>query len=342
MASLLTGILLINLGTPRNYSVIAVREYLNEFLSDPFVVDLPAVLRWILVKGIIAPFRARYSSGLYKKIWTEEGSPLLVNSQNFLQHLQQKLQGQYFVTLGMRYGEPDIAQAIDELLAHHCERIIILPLFPQYSLAASETAIQRALHVLHEKAPKISYQVVQDFYEHPAFVVPLAQKISSINKRFQADCILMSYHSLPVRQLTKTEQTTPQACLTGKPCPVITRENRSCYRAQCYTTSRALANELKLTEDQYQVCFQSRLGRVPWIEPYADKIIEELFQRGIRRLLVVCPSFVADCLETLEEMNIRLRNIWFKLGGEAFELVPCLNADEAWIEEFPKIWESSR
>ena len=326
------GILLVNLGTPDNSSVGAVRRYLREFLSDPYVIDLPALPRWLLVNGIIAPFRAKSSAKLYQSIWTEEGSPLLVHALALEKKLQQQVKDKAHIALGMRYGKPNIAAAVDRLLSLHCDRITIVPLFPQYSYAASETAIVKAVDVLHSKAPKMPYQVIEDFYAAPGFIEPLAAKIKAQAQSFKPDRMLMSYHSIPVRQLDKTEKNVAQACKVGQPCPMINEKNARCYRAQCYATSRALAKAAGLDTQQFSVSFQSRLGRIPWVKPYTDEILPELYQQGVRRLMVVSPSFVADCLETLEELNVELQRQWLELGGEAFELVPCLNDDDAWVQ----------
>lgn len=322
-----TGILLINLGTPDHCDPPSVRRYLKEFLSDPRVIDLPYSLRWLLLHAVILPFRPKKTAEAYQQIWSE-GSPLLKHSEALRDALRKKLGEQYCVALGMRYGNPSIASALEEL--KDCERLIILPLFPQYSSAATGSALEKTLSLLsqHWNIPEII--TVSDFYEDAGFIQAYADVIRDAIAGKKIDLVLFSYHGLPERHIKKSGCV--KSCV-NEACPKIDSENRFCYRAQCYATSHALAKSLGLAPEQYAVSFQSRLGRTPWIKPYTDELLVRLIQKGIRHIAVACPSFVADCLETLEEIGIRGKEQWKQLGGETFVLVPCLNGDAGWVEK---------
>lgn len=322
-----TGVLLINLGTPDDTSVKSVRRYLREFLNDPRVIDIPAVPRMLLVNGIIAPFRARQSAKAYQTIWQTEGSPLLIHSQTLAQKVQIQLGDAFQVVLGMRYGNPSIANAVTQL--KNCQDIVILPLFPQYASAATGSASQAALGDISKQWNIPNIKVINHFYRHPEFIQAVAAKIAEHTQTTPIDKLLLSYHGLPERHIVKSHCTTQ--CDKASACPGMTDSNAYCYRAQCYETARLIANTLSLNENQYCVSFQSRLGRIPWIKPYTDILLKDLYQQGIRTLAVACPSFVADCLETLEEVGIRLKTQWQNLGGKQLILVPCLNSDDRFV-----------
>lgn len=316
-----TGILLINLGTPDSPAVADVRRYLREFLNDPRVIDLPTPLRLILLYAFILPFRPKSSAHAYQAIWTKEGSPLLVNSKALGEQLQAFLGEDFVVAIAMRYGSPSIAEGLSRL--QHCDTLKVLPLYPQYSSAASGSSIQKVLELLAPKGIHPSIQIIRDFYQHPAFIRAQAELIAAHKLEF--DFIVFSYHAIPQRQLAKA---CPLLCVD--PCPVM--QNTDCYRAQCYGTTQALVQHLQLPESTYLTAFQSRLGKTPWIKPYIDEALPQLASQGIKKLAICCPSFVADCLETLEEMNIRARQQWLSLGGESFTLIPCVNASTTWVK----------
>ncbi|MFC3909218.1 ferrochelatase [Legionella dresdenensis] len=322
------GLLLINLGTPDNYSISAVRKYLAEFLADRRVIDLPAIVRYILLYGFILPFRPRQSAHAYQTIWQEQGSPLLIHSQKLKQELQQRLGDNYIVSIGMRYGNPSLADALGELA--DCETITILPLYPQYSSAATGSSIEKILTLIAQNPVQPSVQLIRDFYQHPGFIKALANSI----KPYLAnqDYLLLSYHGIPERHLHNAG--CQSICAGSCPEPLV---NPDCYRAQCYQTSRALAQVLGLSEQQYGVSFQSRLGKTPWIKPYTDLVFAQLAAQGVKRLAVACPSFVADCLETLEEIGIRGREQWLSAGGEELTLIPCLNESPDWVNALIQI-----
>lgn len=332
-----TGLLLINLGTPTAPSVDAVRAYLDEFLMDPYVIDLPYMLRYALVKGIILRTRPQASAQLYQSVWMEEGSPLLVLSLHFKTALQQLLAEDCVVELGMRYGTPSIDSALEKLMQQPLKELIVLPLFPQYSQAATLSAIE-CFKRAAQKYTLPPTRIIEDFYNHPAFIEAYAALISEHLDLEQHQHLLMSYHGLPVKHLEKTGcQHVGKQCFDAIGCPRISAQNQQCYRAQCFATTRLLAAQLQLKPNQYSVSFQSRLGKTPWIKPYTDLHLEDLYAQGIRKLAVACPSFVTDCLETLEEIALRAKEQWMELGGESFTAIPCLNSSELWLRAVAKI-----
>lgn len=315
------GLLLINIGTPNSPDIPAVRRYLREFLFDKRVIDLPIILRYLLLYGFILPFRPRQSAHAYQAIWTDSGSPLLCYSQQLCDKLQERLGTNYQIVLGMRYGTPTIQQALEQLKT--CEQITILPLYPQYSSAATGSSIEKVLEILLSKTVFPSIHIIRDFYNHPAFIHAQTQLIKPYLS--DQDHVLFSYHGLPERQLSKAGCKT----ICTHDCP-STMTAQGCYRAQCFETSRLLSVSLQLTT--FSTAFQSRLGRTPWIKPYTDEVLQTLAKNGIKRLVIACPSFVTDCLETLEEIGLRAKQQWLKLGGEQLTLVPCLNDHELWID----------
>ncbi|TVQ94975.1 MAG: ferrochelatase [Deltaproteobacteria bacterium] len=327
-----TGVLLVNLGTPDAPTTRAVRRYLREFLMDPRVLDISGASRWALVNLIIAPTRSPKSAAAYREVWTERGSPLLVASQDLTAAVQQKLGPRFKVALGMRYQNPSIGAALEELRREPLDRLVVVPLFPQYSSAASGSAVEKVFEELAADWNIPSVRVLADFYEHPGFIQAQATVAQRSLASFEPDRVLMSFHGLPERHVKKSWAQGFSGCDLKGPCPPIGEGNRYCYRAQCYATARALAKAMGLSEGDYEVSFQSRLGRDPWIKPYTDLLLPKLAQRGVKRLAVMCPAFVADCLETLEEIGIRAREDWRAAGGEALHLIPCVNAEPEWAE----------
>lgn len=322
------GILLINLGTPDNCDPKSVYRYLKQFLNDPRVVRLPKLIRFILVNGFIIPFRYKKSAHAYQQIWTKKGSPLLVHSIALRDQLQQKMGENFQIELGMRYGNPSISQALNQLKS--CKKIAILPLFPQYASAATGSAIQTCLTLLAQQNTLPDISIKKDFYAHPHFIQAYAENIRRHLLNQPSDFVIFSYHGLPERHIVQSHCSA--TCDKKMVCPGMHDKNTYCYRAQCYETSRLIAQQLNYHPDQYQVAFQSRLGRTPWIKPYTDFILSDLIKKNIKNIAVVCPSFVIDCLETLEEINIRLRAQWKNLGGERFTFIPCLNSDPIWVD----------
>ncbi len=335
-----TGLLLLQLGTPDAPRAPEVRRYLREFLSDPRVLDVPAPVRWLLLNAVILPFRPRASAKAYASIWTERGSPLLFHSRDFQDALAKRLGEGFVVELGMRYGEPGIAGAVERLVEANVERILLFPLFPQYASSSAGSALERALTLLAGRWNVPDLVTVPSLYEAPGFVEALAAVARPVLAEQRVDHVLLSYHGLPERQVRKSDSSGAHCLERPDCCAAIVAANRHCYRAQCAATTRALAGALGLGPGEHTMAFQSRLLRDPWIRPYTDQVLPELYERGVRRLAVLCPSFVADCLETVEEIGIRGREQWQELGGESLVLVPCLNASPVWVEAAERIVRS--
>lgn len=332
-----TGILLINTGTPDSPSVNDVRRYLREFLNDPRVMDISWLLRLLLVNLVIVPFRSSRSAKLYEKIWTREGSPLLVHCNKLKEKLQNELKENYVVELGMRYQKPRIENALNKLMESKVKRIIILPLFPQYASSSTGTSIEKALRIISKWKVIPSIQVINQFYYHPGFVNSFAE----IAKQYDLnsyDHILFSYHGLPERHIKKSsEEYGSSNCTLRKCCDEINSNNQYCYRAACFHTSRLIAGKLNISEDRYTTCFQSRLGKTPWIKPYSEKVIFEKARLGVKTILVFSPSFVADCLETIYEIGIEYNHLFQYYGGKKIQLAESLNANEKWIGTLKEI-----
>jgi ferrochelatase len=327
-----TAVLLVNLGTPDSPSVGAVRRYLREFLSDPRVLDMHPVSRALLLHGVILRSRPRKAAAAYAKIWTETGSPLLVESEKLRDEVAGELGSPFRVELAMRYAEPSIRSALSRLLADAPNRLVVVPLFPQYTSAATGSALARVFEVLAEgeagRLPEV--HTVPAFYDDAGFIASWAAVGRERIQAFGPDHVLFSYHGLPERQILPLDLSASHCLAKPDCCETLSAVNHACYRAQCFATTRGLVEALGLEATRSSVSFQSRLGRTPWIRPYTDLVVPELFEQGVRRLAVLCPTFVADCLETLEEIDIRLREQWRELGGEDMLLVPCPNADPTW------------
>jgi ferrochelatase len=335
------GLLLLNLGTPDAPTPEKVRDYLTQFLMDPYVVDIPWPLRWLLVHGIILRKRPALSAEAYRKVWTDRGSPLLFNHLDLVAKVRTLVEAREFVVAGgMRYGNPSIEAAVRELRDAGATETIVFPLYPQYSLAATESSVVETRRAAQAVAPGMKLSFVPAFFESPPFIEAFAQVARRALQGFRHDHVLFSFHGLPERQVRKTDRS-PQGsshCLADRSCcDRIVEANRDCYRAQCFATARALAARLGLAEKDYSVSFQSRLGRTPWIKPYTDVLYAEFPKQGIKRLAVLCPAFVADCLETLEEIRIRGKEQFVSLGGEDLLLVESLNSEPAWAKAVVEI-----
>jgi ferrochelatase len=327
----LQGVLLVNLGTPESPRVRDVRRYLREFLSDPLVIDLPAPWRWLLLRAVILPFRPRRSAAAYQAIWTDEGSPLLVHSRAFADSLTKELGEGFVVELAMRYGRPAVAPALRRMASAGVRRLVVLPLFPQHAASSSGSAIEHVRKELARVEGLPEPTLLGAFFADPSFVGALVEASEERLRPFAADHVLLSFHGLPERHVLRADPSGVH-CLAREDCCTSGDSVGWCYRAQCFATAHAFARAARLAPDRTSVAFQSRLGRTPWIRPYLDDRLVELAASGVRRLAVVCPSFVADCLETLEEIGLRGRERWSELGGAAFELVPCLDSHPAWVE----------
>jgi ferrochelatase len=327
------GVLLINLGTPESPTVPAVRQYLREFLSDPRVIDAPALVRWLLLNLVILPFRPKKSAAAYQEIWTDAGSPLLVHSEALAQQLAESLGSGYQVELAMRYGTPSIQQAVDRLKQADCRDWVVVPLYPQYAQSTTESswqAVMKTVKAAYVGQQEPTLRELPPFYQDTHYIAALQQVTAEALSDQSVDHVLMSYHGLPERHLS------PPICNTAcdkqnQCCPAVNSDNKDCYRAHCFATSRAVAEAMCLADGEYTVSFQSRLGRIPWIGPDTEVVVDTLYQQGVRRLAVMMPAFVADCLETLEEIGLRLRKQWLAQPDTEFVLLPCLNAHSAWV-----------
>ncbi len=325
------GILLVNLGTPDSPSTPDVRKYLKEFLMDERVIDIHPFLRTLLVKGMIVPFRAPKSAKLYKAIWSDKtGSPLLRYSKLQQSLLQERLGDEYLVDLGMRYQNPSIEEALNRLLAANVDHITVIPLFPQYASASSGSVYQKVMRVLANRAVIPSLSFVNSFHDDELMISAFAENGQIFNPQ-EYDHVLFSFHGVPKRQLRKAGCNDSHDQM-GICCKGLTDRNKNCYAAQCHDTARLIAARLDLPDSQYSISFQSRLGNDPWIEPYTSGVLTELANSGKRRVLVFCPAFVSDCLETIYEIREEGLETFQMSGGVELDLVPSLNDSATWIE----------
>lgn len=330
------GILLVNLGTPDSPEVSDVKKYLDEFLMDERVIDVNAFSRTLLVKGVIVPFRSPKTAKLYKEIWDENGSPLLYYSKIQTALVQEQLGSEYHVELAMRYQTPSIASALENMKAGLVESIQVIPLFPQYASASTGSVIQKVMEIVGkwQTIPPVSF--VNSFHDNELMIGAFADNAQKYHPATY-DQILFSFHGLPERQLKKCDHSGHHCLKVENCCNILTDVNKFCYSAQCHDTARLIAEKLNIPKDQYSVCFQSRLGKDPWVQPYTSDVLKELASRGKKRLLVFCPAFVADCLETLYEVTVEYGEDFKKLGGEEVQLVSSLNDHPQWIEALVKM-----
>ena len=325
----MTGVLLIQLGTPDSPSVRDVRKYLSEFLNDPRVIDIPYLLRKFLVNIIIVPFRAPKSAKLYKQLWTDKGSPLLFYSESLKEKVQFALGNNFEVELAMRYQSPSMDTVLGRMQKKGYERIIILPLFPQYASASSGSAIEKALKIIKQWWVIPELKIISQFYNNEDYINSVVEQ-GKIYNHAEFDHILFSYHGLPVRQVDKVYT-------DGKPCEdhncetEINQSNQYCYKAACYATTRLLAEKLNIPKEKYTVCFQSRLDK-KWLEPFTDKVIIDHAKKGTKKLLVFSPAFVADCLETIVEISHDYSQLFKANGGSHLQLVESLNDHPRWVQ----------
>jgi protoporphyrin/coproporphyrin ferrochelatase len=330
-----TAVLLVNTGTPDSYSRADVKKYLDEFLSDPRVLDINPIGRRLLLDFIILPFRSSKSAALYKHIWTPEGSPLLSIGKKLAQGLQQELGERFIVRLAMRYQSPSIEDTINEFNRPGIGKIVILPLFPQYASASVGSVHQKVMEIVSrwQVVPDITF--ISSYYNDPGFIRAWTERSGEYDLH-EYDHYLFSYHGLPERQIRKADPTGSH-CLNEGCCEAIGDQNLFCYRAQCFETTRRIAATLGLERSSYTVSFQSRLGRDPWIKPYTDTEIVNLAREGKKKLLVFAPAFVTDCLETIHEIGTEYDELFKRHGGEKVQLVESLNTHPAWISALKSI-----
>lgn len=322
-----TAILLVNLGSPDSPAPGDVYRYLTEFLNDPRVIDLPWLGRKLLVNALIVPFRHRKSAKVYKELWTENGSPLIHSGRQVKDLLQQRFGDTAKVFLAMRYQNPSMDSVLEEIRQWGPDEIILLPMFPHYASASGGSVIDKFMRIVRRWWVIPNVRIISQFFNHPDYIRAFVENGSRFDLT-EYDHVLFSYHGLPERQVDKVYE--DRVCRNHKCEHEINDENRFCYKATCYATTRHIAEGLGLSPDRYTVCFQSRLGK-GWIEPFSDKVIEELAKKGAKKLLVFSPAFVADCLETTIEIGEEYQELFEKFGGEVVQLVPSLNESPTWI-----------
>lgn len=323
-----TGVLLINLGTPDSPRVNDVRAYLSQFLNDPRVIDIPWLWRKILVNLIIVPFRAPKSARIYRKLWSANGSPLLFHSLRARALLQDALGDGYGVHLAMRYKSPSIPSVLEEMRKQNYRKIIVLPMFPQYASSSTGSALEEVMRIIQKwwVIPEVS--LISEYHDHSRYIEAVAAR-GSAHDIDQFDHVLFSYHGLPERQVNKVHL--QGDCADNGCAREITVENKFCYRAECYHTTRLIAAKLGIPEEKYTVCFQSRLNQ-KWLRPFSDEVIEASAKKGIKKMLVFSPAFTADCLETIIEIGVEYQDLFQKHGGEKVQLVESLNDHPSWIQ----------
>lgn len=329
------GIILMNLGSPDSTKVKDVRKYLNEFLMDGRVIDIPYLARVLLVKGIIVPFRAPKSAKAYQSIWWKEGSPLIELTKRLQTAVQQKLEEP--VAIAMRYGNPTPQQAYEELMkrADGLEEVILFPLYPHYAMSSYETAVEYMKSVHKKNNYPFRLTTIKPYFDNPDYIQALSDSIKPYLEQ-EYDRILFSYHGIPERHILKADITGNHCLRSADCCDKDSPAHAFCYRHQCFETTRLIAAALEIPKEKYQQSFQSRLGRDKWLTPYTAALLPELPKEGVKKLLVVCPAFVSDCLETLEEMAEEGKEIFLHAGGEQFTLIPCLNVHPLWVSAVAK------
>lgn len=328
------AVLLVNLGSPDSPSVPDVRRYLREFLMDGRVLDAPWPIRFGIVNLAILPKRPRSSAQAYRSIWQDEGSPLVATSHRVQSALQDRLS--IPVELAMRYRNPSIDAALENLAAREIDELLLIPLFPHYAMSSYETAVERVRDAVRNIAPRMRLRVQAPYYNRPDYIEALVASATPHLKE-DYDHLLFSYHGLPERHLRKSDQSGCHCLKASNCCEVPSPAHATCYRAQCFQTTRAFAAKAGLPAGKFSIAFQSRLGRDPWMQPYADQAIERLARAGAKRLLVICPAFVSDCLETLEEIGMRGSETFREAGGESLGLIPCLNEHPAWLRTLQRM-----
>ncbi len=327
------GVLLVNLGSPDSPSVPDVRRYLNEFLMDGRVIDVPWLLRRLVV-GLILIRRPAESAHAYEKIWTREGSPLVATSRN----VQKKLAARVAVPveLAMRYQNPSIQSALKKLAAQNIDDLLLIPLFPHYAMSSYESAVVRVQEVAAKIAPQMKITVQPPYFDAPDYI---AAMVASAQNDLDGgyDHLLFSFHGIPERHLRKSDPTRCHCLKMENCCEVPSPAHATCYRAQCFKTVAAFTAKAQIPKEKFSVAFQSRLGKDPWLKPYTDLELEKFPARGVKKILVICPAFVSDCLETIEEIGIRGRETFLEAGGEDLKLIACMNEHPQWISALEKM-----
>jgi len=323
------GVLLVNLGSPDSPDPKDVKTYLGEFLMDERVIDVPLWARTLLVKGIILNTRPKASAAAYKKIWWEEGSPLIVISKRLRKKIQKQIE--FPVALAMRYGSLTIKKGLQELVDKGVDEVFLIPLYPQFAMATTETILVLAEEVRKTHFPELKISDLPAFYNNLEYIEVLSNSISQHLRGKDYEHLLFSYHGVPERHIRKSDVTNSHCKIDGNCCKTPSKAHQFCYKHQCLEVTRLVAEKLNLKEGTYSTSFQSRLGFDPWLQPYTDRTIERLGKEGIKKMAIVTPAFVSDCLETLEEIAMEGEEIFHEMGGHSFTTIPCLNDDDHWV-----------
>jgi ferrochelatase len=328
------GALLINLGSPESPTPKDVKPYLDEFLMDKYVIDVPYLLRAFLVRGLILRNRPEKAAAAYAKIWTDEGSPLVVISKRMYEKV--KPQANVPVALAMRYGNPSLMAGLQELQDQGVTEVLLLPLYPHHAMSSTITVLDKAEEIRKKHFPNMKFTSVPAFYNKPDYIKNLSDSIQKHLNGFDFDHLLFSYHGLPERHIRKTDVTKSHCKIDGSCCNTPSPAHEFCYRHQCYETTKLVTEALEIPKDKYSQTFQSRLAGDKWLEPYTDVEVNKMPEKGIKNLAVVTPAFVADCLETLEEIAMEANHQFKEHGGENFLAIPCLNDDDEWCATVSK------
>ncbi len=317
------GVLLVNLGSPDSTDPKDVKKYLDEFLMDPRVIDVPRWARVLLVRGIILNTRPKKSAEAYAKIWWDEGSPLIVISERLQEKIQKKVN--IPVALAMRYGSMTLQKGMQELADQGVEEVLTIPLYPQFAMATTETIDVRVAELQQEFFPNMKISSMPAFYNDSNYIKVLSDSIAEALEGVDYEHLLFSYHGVPERHIRKSDITKSHCKIDGSCCKTPSEAHEFCYRHQCFDTTRRVVEALQLKEGTYTTTFQSRLGFDPWLQPYTDRTIERMGKEGVKKLAIVTPAFVSDCLETLEEIAMEGEEIFHEVGGQEFTTIPCLN-----------------
>ncbi|MBK1880747.1 ferrochelatase [Pelagicoccus mobilis] len=323
------AVLLVNLGSPDSTSVPDVKRYLREFLSDDRVIDSPKLIQQFVLNCFILPSRPKQSAEAYSKVWTDEGSPLIVTSKNLQKLLQGKIEPK--VELAMRYGSPSIPDAIERMKSEGVKNVFLVPLYPHYAMSSFETVVVKVMEEVAENAPDMKVTTLQPFYSDPSYIEALYKSAKPYLDN-EYDHLLFSYHGIPERHLNKADSTKAHCNVVKDCCTTCNPAHSTCYKHQVTKTTELFVKRAGIPEDKYSISFQSRLGREPWLTPYTDKVLEELPAEGKKKLVIMTPAFVSDCLETLEEIAMEGKEEFLEAGGEEFTAVPCMNEHPAWVQ----------
>jgi protoporphyrin/coproporphyrin ferrochelatase len=329
------AVLIVNLGSPASTSVSDVRNYLREFLGDERVLDMAAPLRWALLEGIILRTRPKKSAHAYAQVWTKEGSPLITTSKAVQSKLAATLGPDIPVYLAMRYGQPSINLLIGQMIADGIDEFLLFPQYPHYAMSSWETVVVKVMEEVAKQSPRMKVTTVQPFFADADYI----EALHAVTAPYLAqahDHLLFSYHGLPERHMRKADTSGAHCTIVPDCCTNCSPVHATCYKAQCLATTRALVTKGGIPAEKHSVSFQSRLVGEPWLKPFTDKVLEDLPRNGVKKLLVICPAFTTDCLETLEEIQMQGRDSFLGAGGESFQQIPCLNDHPAFIDFLAK------